>query len=103
VEFEAEFGGVIDVWTERGTERSLVADLAAYGEAMTDSAILDFLSTVDRPDIPFDPIASVLIFRAIMERLARASQEIETPLDPEQIVDLMSAVIERGFFSRARN
>ncbi|PPJ16390.1 TetR family transcriptional regulator [Nocardia nova] len=102
VEFEAEFGGVIDVWTERGTERSLVADLGTYGEAMTDSAILDFLSTVERPDIPFDPIASVLIFRAIMERLARASQEIETPLDPEQIVDLMSAVIERGFFSRTR-
>jgi|GEM_PF-819202 len=103
VHFEAQFGGTIDIWTERSTERSLIADLGAYGEAMTDSAILDFLGTAERGDFPFDPLGAVLIFRAILERLPRASQEIETPLPPDQVVDLMATVITRGFFSRGRS
>ncbi|WP_330255061.1 TetR/AcrR family transcriptional regulator [Nocardia sp. NBC_00565] len=103
VQFETQFGGSIDVWTERTAERSLVADLGVYGEAMTDSAILDYLSTVDRPGFPFDPIGAVLVFRAILERLARASQEIETPLTHDQVVDLMATIIERGFFSHSRD
>ncbi|MEV0766723.1 TetR/AcrR family transcriptional regulator [Nocardia salmonicida] len=103
VGFETQFGGSIDVWTEHAAESPLVADLGAYGEAMTDTAILDFLCTVDRQGYPFDPIGAVLVFRAILERLARAAQEIESPLTHEQVVDLMATMIERGFFSHSRD
>ncbi|MDJ0441206.1 TetR/AcrR family transcriptional regulator [Rhodococcus qingshengii] len=99
VSYEAQFTASIDTWTGRTTDHQLVIDLGHHAQARADSAILTMLHGRSAPGAAADPIGSALVFRAVLERIPRVAQESVPPLSHDSVIDLLTTLIMRGFFS----
>lgn len=99
--FLMRYSGTIDAWSERSVDSDIVSRLGAFAQAHVDRALLSLISSKTR-DYPFDPVMSALIFRAVIARVPQATKELPTPLSRDEEIDLLTACIKRGFFTRAR-
>lgn len=98
--FSTRFAGTIDAWSEHSADSDIVVCLGSYGQAIVDNALLRVIDSRTR-DYPFDPVMAALIFRAVIARVPQATQELPTPLSHDEVLDLLTACIKRGFFTRA--
>lgn len=98
--FSHRFAGTIDAWSEKSADSEIAVRLGDFGQARMDRALLRMVSSGKR-HYPFDPVMAALIFRAVIARVPDATQELPTPLQHNEIVDLLTACITRGFFTRA--
>ena len=99
VEFYDRYSGCIDAWAEGTTDDPTIVGIGEHGQVLMDLGAARMLTR--RPTAyPFDPVVAALILRAIITRVPQAALDLPEPIDDREVVDLLMALVSRGFFAR---
>ncbi|MDT5210507.1 MAG: hypothetical protein QOF67_2922 [Mycobacterium sp.] len=100
VEFYDRYSGCIEAWAEGTTDDPTIIGIGEHGQVLMDLGAARML--IRRPSpYPFDPLVSALILRALVTRVPQAALDLPEPIDGDDLVDLLTSCLKRGFFGHA--
>lgn len=100
VEFYDRYSGCIDAWAEGTTDDPTILGIGEHGQVLMDIGIARML--ISSPNAyAFDPVVAALIVRALVTRLPRAALDMTEPIGHDDVVELLTTCIRRGFFGLA--
>jgi AcrR family transcriptional regulator len=101
VEFYDRYSGCIEAWAEGATDDPTIVSIGENGQVQMDIGAARML--IRGPDrYPFDPVVSALILRALVTRVPQAALDLPEPIDDDELINMLMACINRGFFGRAK-
>jgi AcrR family transcriptional regulator len=97
VDFYDRYSGCIDAWAEGTTDDPTIIGIGENGQVLMDVGAARMLISSPGP-YPFDPVVSALILRALVTRVPQAALDMPEPIAGEQVIELLTTCIRRGFF-----